>query len=328
VNSTPPTTLLEVRDVVKRYRLTDTAFRSSTLTAVDRVSLQLQSSSFVALIGESGCGKSSLGRCILRLLDIDGGSITFRGQRIDCISEKAFRPLRRDIQMVFQNPLTSFDPMLTLRQALREPLKLRDDLTRAQREGEVEALLDRVGLSPRFADRYPRQVSGGELQRVGIARAIATAPSFLFLDEPTSALDMSVQGQVVNLLQDLKEEQRLSYLLASHDLRVVEHVADEIRVMYLGQIVESGSSEQVFKSPGHPYTRGLLDATRLGEHERRSRPTRLRGELQLSHQAARGCRLAARCLYAVDTCREQPQELQEVRPGQTVRCWRAAAGEI
>jgi oligopeptide/dipeptide ABC transporter ATP-binding protein len=235
--------------------------------------------------------------------------------------------------MVFQNPLTSFDPMLTLRQALLEPLRLRDELSRSEREAEVVSLLERVGLGAHFAERYPRQVSGGELQRAGIARAIAPGPSLVFLDEPTSALDRSIQGQILNLLQDLREEQGLSYVLASHDLRVVRHVADEVRVMYLGQIVESGTMEDVFERPAHPYTRGLLDATHVGEpdvtsNRRGGGPVRLRGELQLADHEVRGCRLAPRCPFAVDRCHEEPQELETVVPGHQVRCWRAVTREI
>lgn len=321
--------LLEVRNLVKRFRFRESAFRWTMMAAVDDVSLVLEPRSFLALIGESGSGKSSVGRCILRLLDVDDGLIAFRGRRIDDLSQSAFRPLRREIQMVFQNPLTSFDPMMTLRQALLEPLKLRRELNRSEKEAEVGKLLDRVGLPRVFASRYPRQVSGGELQRAGIARALAPRPSFVFLDEPTSALDMSVQGQVVNLLQDLREESELSYLLASHDLRVVEQVADEISVMYLGQIVEMGKKQDIFEQPAHPYTRGLLDATRVGEgNERTRRKVRLHGELQLAHQGTRGCRLAARCPYVRDRCREEPQRLGEVKPGHVARCWRAVEGEI
>jgi oligopeptide/dipeptide ABC transporter ATP-binding protein len=327
IASPPP--LIEVRNLIKRYRLRASALRWTTMTAVDDVSLDARAGKFLALIGESGCGKSSIGRCILRLLDVDGGSISFRGNRIDSLSQSDFRPLRREIQFVFQSPLTSFDPMLTLRQALLEALRLRDDLSRLEREATVEPLLERVGLPARFADRYPRQVSGGELQRAGIARAIAPAPSFLFLDEPTSALDMSIQGQVVNLLQDLQEERRLSYMLASHDLRVVRHVADEICVMYLGQIVESGTAQQVLERPAHPYTRGLLDATHVGESALRADArVRLRGELALADHEVRGCRLAPRCPFAVARCREEPQEPKAIEPGHFVRCWRSVEGEI
>lgn len=320
-------TLLEVRGLVKRYPIRESLLRSGVHTAVDGVSLQVEPSAFVALIGESGCGKSSLGRCVLRLVDPDAGSVLLRGRRIDDLPGRAFRPLRRELQMVFQNPLTSFDPMRTLREALVEALELRRDLTRRQRRAEAVELLGRVGLSGRFADRYPRDVSGGELQRAAVARAVAPNPAFVFLDEPTSALDMSIQGQIVELLQQLRADDGMSYLLASHDLRVVRHVAEQLQVMYLGQIVESGPAPKLFASPAHPYTRGLLEAARV-RRKRGTRRVSLRGELGEAADPGRGCRLAPRCLHATDRCREQAQELQELEPRHAVRCWRAAAGEI
>jgi oligopeptide/dipeptide ABC transporter ATP-binding protein len=288
-------------------------------------SLKVRRGTTLGLVGESGCGKSTIGRCILRLHDVDGGSILYRGEPVHDLSPGAFRTYRRHIQMVFQDPLTSFNPMLSVQRALMEALNLRVGLEGKERMEEVVRLLDEVGLGRRFVKRRPSEVSGGELQRVGIARCLAVRPSFIFLDEPTSALDMSIQGQIINLLLDLQQEEDLSYILVTHDLRIVKYMADDISVMYLGQIVEEGKKEDVFARPLHPYTQGLFAATLLGRREKRAsrRRFQLRGEVLEVSEDFCGCRLYNRCRFAQEPCLVETQELVDVGSGHRVRCWRA-----
>lgn len=222
----------------------------------------------MGLVGESGSGKSTLGRSILRLTTLDAGKILYEGQEIQHLSESQFRPLRRKLQMVFQNPLTSFNPMMTIEAALLDSMRLVTELSPSEKKQRVFQLLDQVELSERFAKLYPYEMSGGQLQRAALARALAPDPDFIFLDEPTAALDMSIKGQIVNLLVRLQRETRISFIFVSHDLRVVRYIADRVYVMYRGEIVEAGSKQQIFENPQHAYTRMLLDATLIG----RSKP--------------------------------------------------------
>jgi peptide/nickel transport system ATP-binding protein/oligopeptide transport system ATP-binding protein len=300
-------------------------FRRGVLKAVSGVSFHVKRGETLALVGESGCGKSTIGRCILRLIDPDGGAIRFQGQEIQQLSSAHFRPYRKHLQMVFQDPLGSFNPMMKISRALLEPLRLRDNLTDTERRVEVFNLLEHVKLDKRFADLYPRQMSGGQLQRVGIARAIASRPELIFLDEPTSALDMSIRGQIVNLLLDLQQEENLSYILVTHDLRLVRSMANRVLVMYLGEVVEEGQVEDIFSQPLHPYTRGLLAATLVGQGRahRRREAIQLKGEVLAMSPEYVGCKLYKRCLFAQPRCAEEPQVLQEITPGRWVRCWRA-----
>lgn len=315
---------LDVRHLHKRYRVRDSLGRQRAFSALDGLSLRLEAGKSLGLVGESGCGKSTFGRCLVRLEDVDTGQIDFEGRDITELDQRAFRPLRSEIQMVFQDPRSSFNPYYRIIDAVQDPLELRADLTsRRERRREALHLLDRVGLGPEFADRSPGQLSGGELQRVGIARAIAPRPRLVFLDEPTSALDMSIQGQIVNLLLDIQEEDGLTYILVSHDLRIVRYVADQVAVMYAGMIVESGTKERVFEHARHPYTQGLLRTVLVGGGEAPRRYLPLTGELTAKRPTS-GCRLRPRCPHATDGC-EQEQELED-HDGQAVRCWRA--GEL
>lgn len=320
----PEPVLLEVEDLVKEYPIGGGLFTRKSLRAVDHVSFTVKRGRTVALVGESGSGKSTVGRCLLRLTSTTAGVIRFRGQEVQGLNERAFRPFRRHMQMVFQNPLTSFNPRMTIGEALKEPLRLREDLPERRYDEEVVHLLQQVGLSERFVHRYPRQVSGGQLQRVGVARAMAARPSLIFLDEPTSALDMSIRGQLVNLLLDQQAKFDLSFILVTHDLRVVQFMADEIAVMYLGQFVEIGSKAAIFERPLHPYTRGLLAAVMIGTGPRRERRRlfQLRGETRQLDPGYRGCRLLRRCPFAREECKRE-QQLREVQPGHWVRCWQA-----
>lgn len=321
-STTPP--LLEVDELIKVYTVRRGLMRREPMTAVAGISFQVQPGETLALVGESGCGKSTTGKCILRLIDPDGGSIRFRGEPTHALPPAEFRRYRKHIQMVFQNPLTSFNPTMSIERALMEPLALREDLSEARRREEVYHLLEMVKLDKDFVTRYPRQMSGGQLQRVGIARALASQPQLVFLDEPTSALDMSVRGQVVNLLLDLQAEQHLSYVLVTHDLRLVQTMANRVLVMYLGEVVEEGKTEDIFAKPLHPYTQGLLAATLIGQKKRakNSRTVRLRGEVPSVLPGFVGCKLYNRCPFAQERCLE-PQELREILPGRRVRCWQA-----
>ena len=295
------------------------------IPAVDGVSLTIGRGETVAVVGESGSGKSTLGRLVLKLLRADSGRISLLGREIQNLSDAAFRPLRRHVQMVFQNPLTSFDPFYTIGASIRETMRLRRDGDTSERD--VTSLLHEVGLAPRFARLRPRTVSGGELQRAALARALAPYPELVVLDEPTSALDMSIQGQVLSLLRALQQERGLSYLLATHDLRVVQMVAHRVIVMYLGQVMETAPTPELFARPLHPYTLGLFYARDLaGRSEASDRKYRIRGALSYPPPGYAGCRLVGRCPLAMEICKE-PQELVTVAPGHQVRCWRAAAGE-
>ena len=231
------------------------AGRQLAFNALDGFSIDIEAGTSLGLVGESGCGKSTFGRCLTRLEDVDAGQIIFDNTDITKLSERKFRELRSKVQMVFQDPRGSFNPHYRIIEALDDPLRLRKDLSnRGQRRREAIYLLERVGLSEDFADRKPSQLSGGQLQRVGIARAIASHPQLVFLDEPTSSLDMSIQGQIVNLLLDIQAEDGLTYIFVSHDLRIVRFFADRVAVMYAGLVVEEGTKDEVFSSPLHPYT--------------------------------------------------------------------------
>jgi peptide/nickel transport system ATP-binding protein len=257
------TPLLSAVDVTKQYRLRRLGLQQTMLTAVDHVSFDLSAGETLGIVGESGSGKSTLGRCILRLTPVTSGRIVLEGNAIQALSERQMLPLRRKMQMVFQNPLTSFNPMMTIGDALLDAMRLLPDLDDKARHQQVFALLEQVQLDNRIANLYPYEISGGQLQRAGIARALAPEPSLLFLDEPTSALDVSIQGQIVNLLLDLQKDHKLAYIFVSHDLRVVNYLADRILVMRNGQVVEAGTKEAIFKSPQHAYTKMLLDAAHL-----------------------------------------------------------------
>jgi peptide/nickel transport system ATP-binding protein len=295
--------------------------RTTTTTAVDDVSFEVRPGRTLALVGESGSGKSTVGRLMLDLIAPDGGEVRFEGQSLRSLSRARRRDFRRSVQIVFQNPFRSFSPMLTIGGSMRDALRLRR-LSRHQRDDEVAQLLSDVQLPPDVATRYPNEVSGGQLQRIGIARAIATDPHAIFIDEPTSALDMSLRGQIVNLLSDLQEERGLAYVLVSHDLRLVATMAEEIVVMYLGQVMEHGPAALILDRPTHPYTIALLtDAHVKSTGIRTDRARSLSGEVVALPSEHRGCKLIHRCPFAQPPCNE-PQVLREF-DGRLVRCRRA-----
>jgi oligopeptide/dipeptide ABC transporter ATP-binding protein len=318
------TSVLEVHDLRKAFARRGLFGRGERVVpAVDGVTFALEPGRTTVVLGESGCGKSTLARTILHLHRADSGRILLLGRDVQDLSESAFRPYRRHVQMVFQNPLASFDPTRSLGYSIAEPLRLAGA---ADVDRRVDELLTEVGLSPRFAKLRPRRVSGGELQRAAVARALATRPELVVMDEPTAALDMSIQGQVLRLMRELQERHSISYLIATHDLHAARLVAHDVIVLYLGQIVEAGPVQQVLGEPKHPYTRGLLYAHDLaGRTEEKDRAVRIRGTLKYPEPRYAGCRLVGRCPFEAPRCTE-PQELAELEPGHVTRCWRA--GEI
>jgi oligopeptide/dipeptide ABC transporter ATP-binding protein len=317
---------LDVREV--RKTLTSrSGLRRTQIAALDGVSFELEPGSTLAVVGESGSGKTTLGRIVSGLLDADTGTVEVSGLPVTASRRIRRRSLRRAVQMVFQNPLRSFSPTLTIGATLSDAIALDDGIGRARRRHELGELLKQVRVDPGYLRRRPAEMSGGQLQRVGIVRALAAGPGIVVLDEPTSALDVSLHGQIVNLLVDLQRNTGIGYLLISHDLRVARAMADRILVLYLGQVVETGPASAVLDAPAHPYTQAMLDAVPGGAGGAGRRPVLLAGEVQRPAADDEGCKLRFRCPFATDGC-ERPQQLTELADGRQVRCWRAAAGDI
>ena len=301
--------LLEVRDLSKAFRSGDglPGAPARRLQAVDRVSFTLFKGETLGLVGESGCGKSTAGRLILRLLEADGGQVLFGGRDLLKLSPGEMCPLRRDLQMIFQDPYSSLNPRMKVGDIVGEPLLIHGLAKGRKLREDVTALLERVGLGAEHYDRYPHEFSGGQRQRVGIARALAVRPSLIIADEPVSALDLSIQAQVVNLLQDLQQEFALTYLFIAHDLSVIEHISDRVAVMYLGRIVELAPAEALYRAPRHPYSEALLNAVPVPDPDRpRNRPL-VKGEVPSAFNPPSGCHFHPRCPYAREICgRERP----------------------
>jgi oligopeptide/dipeptide ABC transporter ATP-binding protein len=273
----------------------------------------------LALVGESGCGKSTVARCLVRLLDPTAGSIRYDGTELATIGTTEFHAFRRHIQMVFQDPSASLNPRLTARRMIEEPIMLHTDLSPRQRRERVDELLDQVDLGRDLGDRYPHELSGGQRQRVNFARAIATNPRFVVLDEPTSALDVSLRSRAILLLEKLRSRLGLSYLFISHDLATVRYLANRVAVMYLGAIVETGTTDEVFSHPLHPYTRALLASVPVPDPDAKRDSFTLSGEIPSPIDLDAGCRLRGRCPLAQTICAE-PVALREVAPGRAVAC--------
>jgi peptide/nickel transport system ATP-binding protein len=310
--SGPDGVLLQARDLAKVFTA-----RRRAVHAVRGVSFDIPPATTLGLVGESGSGKSTTGRLVARLLDPDGGTISFAGRDITTLRGEALRRARREFQVVFQDPYGSLDPRRHVRNAIAEPLLAHHTTTSTRRAERVDELLGLVGLSPEFAGRLPHELSGGQRQRVAIARALAAEPRLIVCDEPVSSLDVSTQAQVINLLQDLQDQLGLTYLFIAHDLALVRHVSDRIAVMYLGRIVEEGPAEQVYESPVHPYTRSLV-ASMPGR--RRPRVSSVRGEIPSVVQVASGCSFAGRCPFAQDVCHAQDPPLRPVAGDVAVAC--------
>jgi oligopeptide/dipeptide ABC transporter ATP-binding protein len=294
--------------------------RSLTIHAVDDVSLSIRRGETFGLVGESGCGKTTLGQTIVRLYEPTSGRIIFKGDDISHLSHKKMRPYRRDIQMIFQDPSASLDPRMTVASIVAEPLTVSRIGTKAERKEQVQELLRVVGLNQYFANRYPHEFSGGQRQRIGIARALAVSPELVVCDEPVSALDVSIQAQVLNLLKRLQEEFELTYLFIAHNLAVVAHIADRIGVMYLGKVVEIGSSRHVIEQPKHPYTKALISAIPIPEPGRHRDRMLLPGDVPSPANPPSGCRFHPRCPIARSNCAVDEPLLEEKDAGHWVAC--------
>jgi oligopeptide/dipeptide ABC transporter ATP-binding protein len=312
------TPILSIEGLTKRYRVR-VGGRKAVLHAVDGVSFEVEAGETVALVGESGSGKSTTALCALRLEEPTAGRVVFEGEELTSRRAAELRPLRRRIQIVFQDPTESLNPRRSVGDTLREPIEAHRIAAGAAARGRVAEILELVGLQPDHARRYPHQLSGGQRQRVCIARALATDPSLVMLDEPTSALDVSVQAQILNLLRRLQREIDLTYVFITHDLGVVRHLADRVLVMYAGQIVEAAPTAELFERPLHPYTRALLEAVPVDSPAERRERALPRGEPYSPLDPAPGCRFSGRCPWAAAEC-EAPVELHEAQAGHAVRC--------
>jgi oligopeptide/dipeptide ABC transporter ATP-binding protein len=316
--------LLEVRGLKRHFPLKSGLFQQQkqAVLAVDGVDLTINSGETLGLVGESGCGKSTLGRVIVRLDEPTAGEILFEGTDIATLNDEQLQPFRRQIQIVFQNPFSSLNPRLTAGNMLNEPLKLHGIRNKDARHKRVYELLDLVGLQAEHYHRYPHEFSGGQRQRLGIARALALNPKLIVCDEPVSALDVSIQSQILNLLQDLQDDFGLSYLFISHDLSVVEHMSDRVAVMYLGRIVELASAADLYKNTYHPYTRALMSALLVPDPTIESTEIILEGNVPSPVDPPPGCHFTTRCPFATETCSTTTPQLKEHEPGHWVRCSR------
>lgn len=308
--------LLEIQHLKKYFNTP-----KGKVHAVDDVSFVIEEGKTMGVVGESGCGKSTLGRTIIHLQDSTEGKIIFDGKDVTQVDAKGLAKLRDDMQIIFQDPYSSLNPRMTIKQTIQEPLKLSGKFNKEQLEEETQRLMKLVGIEERLALAYPRELDGGRRQRVGIARALALHPKFIVCDEPVSALDVSIQAQVLNLLMDLQESEGLTYMFITHDMSVVKHISDNICVMYLGQLVETCESDELFENTLHPYSKALLSAIPTIDIHSEKKRIPLEGEIVSPIDPKPGCRFAARCPYATEACHQQ-QHLEEVLPGHFVSCCR------
>lgn len=309
--------LVEVKNLKKYFHTP-----KGLLHAVDNVTFSIPEGRTLGVVGESGCGKSTLGRTIIHLQEPTSGTIMLDGEDVTEVDRKKMHELRRKAQIVFQDPYSSLNPRMTIEKTIQEPMRLARGLRGETLRIETERIMDLVGVDRRMRKSYPHELDGGRRQRVGIARALAMNPKFIVCDEPVSALDVSLQAQILNLLQDLQETQNLTYMFVTHDMSVVRHISDDICVMYLGQLIETSPAKELFQRQYHPYTKALLSAIPSPDVDAQSKRIRLRGELVSPIDPKPGCRFAARCLYACERC-NAPQELREIASGRFVACCRA-----
>ncbi|RHL44491.1 ATP-binding cassette domain-containing protein [Eubacterium ventriosum] len=307
-------TLLEVKHLKKYFNSP-----KGKVHAVDDVTFKIEEGKTMGVVGESGCGKSTLGRTIIHLQDSTDGQIIFDGKDVTKVDKNGLADLRNDMQIIFQDPYSSLNPRMTIKETIQEPLKLSGKYKGEELEAETERLMKLVGIEDRLALAYPRELDGGRRQRVGIARALALHPKFIVCDEPVSALDVSIQAQVLNLLMDLQESEGLTYMFITHDMSVVKHISDNICVMYLGQLIETCKSDELFENTLHPYSKALLSAIPTVDIHAEKKRIPLKGEIVSPIDPKPGCRFAARCPHATEEC-NKPQILEEVIPGHFVSC--------
>jgi oligopeptide transport system ATP-binding protein len=322
--------LLDVRDLVMHFPLTQGIIfhrKVGAVRAVDGISFQIKRGETLGLVGESGCGKSTTGRAILQLYKPTSGQVIFEGQELTKLKGEQMRRMRRQVQMIFQDPYASLNPRMTVGSIIGEPLEIHGLAKGREKTQRVQELLSVVGLNPYFANRYPHEFSGGQRQRIGIARALAVNPSFIVCDEPISALDVSIQAQIINLLEELQNEFGLTYLFIAHDLSVVRHISDRIAVMYLGKVVELADRLELYRNPLHPYSKALLSAVPIPDPviERKRERIILTGDVPSPVNPPPGCRFHTRCPLADTICREKEPEFREVVPGHWAACHFAEA---
>lgn len=315
--------ILEVKHLSKYFQVSKGLFRKhSYIKAVDDVSFTIRKGETLGLVGESGCGKTTIGRTILKLYTATAGKILFDGQDISNLNEREMIPFRRKMQMIFQDPYASLDPRMTVGDIIGEAIDIHKLYTGKERESRIRFLLNKVGLNGSNINRYPYEFSGGQRQRVGIARSLAVEPEFIVCDEPISALDVSIQAQVINMLEELQEEMGLAYLFIAHDLSMVKHISSHIGVMYLGKLVEKGTSEEVYEHPEHPYTKALLSAIPIPDPRASKAKKRiiLKGDVPSPIDPPPGCRFASRCRYAKKICLSEEPVMDEISNGHFVAC--------
>ncbi|AEB07326.1 oligopeptide/dipeptide ABC transporter, ATPase subunit [Coriobacterium glomerans PW2] len=317
-----PDTLVSIKNLTKRFPVSKSFFGKPTkfVHAVNDVSFDIAAGETFAIVGESGCGKSTTSRLLDHLIKPDEGEIWFDGREISKLSDKQMRPLRSDMQVVFQDPYGSLNPRMKVQDIISEPLLVHTSLSTGERLRRAQELLDVVGLSAAHGERYPHEFSGGQRQRIGIARALSVQPKLIIADEPVSALDVSIQAQVLNLLRDLQEKFNLTYLFISHDLAVVEMISDRIAVMYLGSIMEVAPNEDLYRNPRHPYTQALLSAVPVPDPEIKKHHVLLEGDIPTSTTLPSGCPFRTRCPHATEKCAREVPPDTIVEPGHVVRC--------
>lgn len=311
------TPILEVKNLKKYFSVP-----AGLVHAVDDISFSIDAGKTLGVVGESGCGKSTLGRVLIHLLESNSGQILFSGRDITHVNRQELTELRKNMQMIFQDPYSSLNPRMSLYESIAEPLRIMGHESSRQIQDKVYSIMDTVGLARRLVNSYPHELDGGRRQRIGIARALVIEPEFVVCDEPVSALDVSIQAQILNLMSDIQEERKLTYIFVTHDLSVVKYISDDILVMYLGQMVEKAPTEELFRHRLHPYTKALLSAVPLPDIRHKKRRIELKGELTSPIDPPPGCRFASRCPYTCEICHRETPECREVLPGHFATCHR------